>query len=356
MSVETIKTDIERKEFVKRIKARRSMKNLPIHNFDEVGEVNGKINKFFTMCEGSYLIEMYKELTSNPNNNFITCVDECLYDYNISLDDFSKTKISTILKLSNSTQYENRHKSSEAERSTKSELICSRVANLYNIKTEYVAPIRNNPFGCIVIDFLRGDEKLEDFTEFTGKNPSVYLPGSSIRRWMEPFLEGIIHRVPKLDNKTMNEIVRPMMKEMVKQYIFKKYIVHDADFCAVNFGIVSDTATNHMSVSPIYDFERCLLPGIRSGQGVGLEEDIHFLVKHWPGLLKSVLKDFTLSNEKKHEIKATISKFESDVNRAKEFYNIIDNSTYNVLTTSRIEFAHQNIDYDTVQEDREFIN
>ena len=354
MSVDKVIDAIERKEFIKRLKARRTMKSLPVHQFDEVGDTNGKINKSFGLIEGHYIEQMYYDLLSDPDNNFVTCVDECLYDQNIELEEFRNMKVSSILKVSTSTKYENRHKSSEAERSTKAELICSRVANLYNIKTEYVAPIKDNPYGCIIVDFLSGDEQLEDFGEFTGKHPTVYSAGSSIRNWMEPFLDEIVQRIPGKDYKAKYAVVRPMMKEMVKQYIFKKYIVHDADFCSANLGIVTSPANKTMSVSPIYDFERCLLPGIRSAQGDGLEEDIHFLVKHWPGLLKSIIKDFTLSQTNKQKMKKMIASFEPTTDRAREYYNIIENSTFNFLALSHIEFTQQGIDYEAINECREF--
>ena len=355
MSVERIVETIDRQEFVKRLKARQTMKRLPIHQFDEVGDTNGKINKSFGLIEGHYIEQMYYDLLADPDNNFVTCVDECLYDQKIELEEFKKMKISSILKVSKSTQYEKRHNSSEAERSTKAELICSRVANLYNIKTEYVAPIRNNPYGCIVVDFLSGDQQLEDFGEFTGKHPTVYNGNSSIRKWMDPFLDEILKRAPVKDYKAKCAYVRPMMKEMVKQYIFKKYIVHDADFCSANLGIVSTPDNKYMTVSPIYDFERCLLPGIRSGQGVGLEEDLRFLVKHWPGLLKSILKDFTLSSVDKQKMKSMIKQFEPSADKAREYFNIIENSTFNFLGLSQVEFAHQGVDFESIPEDKEFI-
>lgn len=351
MSVEKITTEIDRIEFVKRLKARQSMKRVPVHQFDEVGDVNGKINKSFGMVEGHYIENMYHDLTSNTDNNYVTCVDECLYDQKISLEEFKNMKISTILKVSKSTQYDRRYGSSEAERSTNAEIICSRVANHYNIKTEYVAPIKNNPYGCIIVDFLSGQEQLEDYSEFTGKHPTVYAPGSSIKYWMEPMLEEIIKRLPIKDYKTKYTYVRPMMKEMVKQIIFKKYIVHDADFCSANLGVITTGNPLDMKVAPIYDFERCLLPGIRSGQGVGLEEDIQFLVKYWPDLLKSIMEDFTLTQLNKQKMKNDIYTFEKSSERAREYFNIIENSTYNFLVVSQTELDKQKVKNETINEE-----
>lgn len=354
MSVDKVIDAIERREFIKRLKARQTMKRLPIHAFDEVGDTNGKINKSFGLCEGSYLEEMYHTLMSSPDNNFVTCMDECLYDQHISLEEFKERKISVILKTSKSKSYQRMHHSSEAERATKAELICSRVADLYNIKTEYVAPIKDNPYGSIVVDFLSGDEQLEDFGEFTGKHPTVYAEGSSIRNWIEPMYDIILKKAPGKTFQKRYAYVRPMLREMVKQFIFKKYIIHDADFCSANLGIVHSPDYKFMEVSPIYDFERCLLPGIRSAQGDGLDEDIAYLVSAWPGLLKTIVKDFSLTQSKKHKMKDIIRTFESRPEDAREFYNIIENSTFNFLEMARIEYEKQNINFETLEEERVF--
>lgn len=354
MSVDKVIDAIERKEFIKRLKARQSMKRLPIHSFDEVGDTNGKIDKSYGLCEGEYLEEMYHYLMANPNNNFVTCMDECLYDQQISLEEFRTRKISVIVKTSKSKSYERRHQSSEAERATKAELICSRVADLYNIKTEYVAPIKDNPYGSIVVDFLSGNEQLQDYAEFTGKHPTVYAEGSSVSKWIEPMYQEILKRAPGKTFHKKYAYVRPMLREMVKQYIFKKYIVHDADFCSANLGIVHSPDYKFMEISPIYDFERCLLPGIRSAQGDGMDEDIEFLVSAWPGLLKTIVKDFTLSAEKKQKMKGIIGTFEERTATAREFYNIIENSTFSFLERARIEYAKQGIDFETLEEEKVF--
>ncbi len=352
MGVDKVIDAIERKEFIKRLKARQTMKTLPVHAFDEVGDVNGKINKSFALCSGSYLEEMYHDLMSNPDNNYVTCMDESLYDHKIPLDEFKGRDISVILKTSKSKNYDRRHQSSEAERSTKAELICSRIADVYNIKTEYVASIKDNPYGCIIVDFLRGDEQLEDFGEFTGKRPTVYAKGSSIRNWIEPLYHEILQVAPGKTYQKKYAYVRPMIKEMVKQFIFKKYIVHDADFCSANLGIVHSPDYKFMEISPIYDFERCLLPGVRCGQGEGLEEDIAYLVSAWPGLLKSVINDFTLSLTKKQRVKGIIENFENHTDIARELYNVIENSTFNFLEMARREYKKQNIDFATFEEEK----
>ena len=352
MAVDNVIEAIERKEFVKRLKARQTMKKLPIHAFDEVGAVNGKINKSFVMCEGAYIEAMYYDLTGNPDNHFVTCIDESLYDHHISVEEFRGRKISAIVKDSDSKGYQKSIKSSEAERSTTAELICSRVADLYSISTEYVAPIKGSPYGCIVVDFLSGNEQLEDYAEFTGKKPTVYAEGSSIANWIDPLYEEILKRAPGNSFQKKFAYVRPMIKEFVKQYIFKKYIVHDADFCSLNIGVVHTPDYKEMKISPLYDNERCLLPGVRCEQGSGLEEDIAYLVKHWPGLLKSIIREFTLPQEKKQKMKSIIETFEERSDTANEYFNIIENSTLNFLEVAKREYQKQNIDLSAVEEER----
>lgn len=351
MSVDKIKKSIEKKEIVKRIKAIHAMKSLPVLPFDEVGEVNGKVNKAFARCEGIYLTDMYLDLMSTPNNNYVTCMDECLYNQKISLEEFKKRKISIILKSSKSKYYDVRYKSSKAERDSKAELICSRVANLYGIKTEYVAPIKNNPYGSIVVDFLSGNEQLEDFYEFTGRKPTVYAKGSSIGTWMELLRDEILNVAPGKTFKKKYSYVRPMIKDLVKQYLFKKYIIHDADFCYLNLGIVRTPDYKKLAIAPIYDFEMCLLPGMRSAVGEGLKEDIEYLVKYWPGLFKSVIDDFSWSHEKKQGVKSIVDTFETDETTAYNYNEMIKESTVAFLRQAKNEYKKQNIDLKTVKEE-----
>ncbi len=346
--VDKIMDTVTGSEFLKRRRAWKATREVPAHAFDEVGETNGRINKKYVLCEGSYLEEMYHDITSNFNNGYITCIDEDFVDADFTLDEFRKKKISCIMKLSEFKSYNRRYKESEAERATSAELICSRLANLFNVTTEYVAPIHDNPYGSILIDFLSGDEELMDFEEFTGTRPTVYAEGSNIGKWIEPLVNTIIKKSPVKGQNLMARVVRPMVRDFVKQYMFKKYIVHDNDLCFANIGVVHNADNTLLRMSPLYDYEKCFLPGIRSSQGQGLEDDLDYLVEHWPGLLKGVINDFTLTDEKKQQMVDIVKRFEPSAVKANEFCNLIENSTINFVGNAYMAYARQGLDVDEI--------
>lgn len=332
-------------EFIKRVKARQAMKNLPIHNFDIVGKINGYIKKQAVRCEGVYLEKMYYDLMSNPNNNYITCIDELLYNDKIDWQTFKNTKISSLLKESDLKDFDIRFNCSDAERSTKAELICSRLANMFNIKTEYVAPIKDNPYACIIIDFLKGNESIQDFREFTQTSPPVYSDGPAIKVWIESLTSAIIDKVVSNKKANFSAYVIPMVTDFTKQYIFKKYVVHDSDLCSKNISIVLTPNNEKLEISPMYDYERCLCPGIRSGQAYGIEEDIQYLVENYPTILKSIIHDFTLTPSKKQYLRSVVRLFEPLTENQTELINLVENSSFNFVTMSRITLDKENMKF-----------
>jgi len=332
---------INKYEFAKQRKALCYMKKIPLCNFSEADIPIGKIEKKFVMCRGSYLTEMYNDIMFSLINNYVTCLDSLFSQENFPLDEFKKQKISAILKKSTFTNIDEFNLESEAERSTKAELICSRIANIYNIKTEYVAPIVNNPYACIVIDFLNKDDCLLDFEEFTGEKPSVYKKDSHIKNWIEPLK---ISLIAKLRNENCTqENINSVIKDFVKQYLFKKYIVHDDDLCTTNMGIVHTFDYKYIKIAPMYDYERCLLPGHRTGQCEGLEEDLKYLAEYYAEILQDVIDDFTISEYNKNTIFNIISRFENNKSLANQYFNLINNSTLNVIKFAEKELKDLNM-------------
>ena len=48
--------------------------------FDELNvEKIGSLVKGYLRCKGKYLEPMYDYLTNNPDNNYVTCLDELIY-------------------------------------------------------------------------------------------------------------------------------------------------------------------------------------------------------------------------------------------------------------------------------------
>lgn len=317
-------------DYIKYFKAKSAMKKLPITEFDVADEPDGKITKKFVRVKGEYITQMYTDISRSSQHNYITCVDNLIYDEKIDRQEFNSMKISCILKTPPSDTYNVIVKTSEAERATMAELVCSRVANLLNIKTEYVAPIVNNPYGCIIVDFLKGKEKVESFTDFTKISPSSYLSEFDIGNWISPLVNETFFRIPgALENPHLaGDQIYPMVEDFSRQYLFKKYIVHDADLCSVNVGVIT-SPNGDISIAPAYDFEQCLMPGIRTAQGQGRERDLMLLAKNYPKILEKIAKDFSLDADKKNELIEIINTFCIRDDLKREYYDLIVNSCLN---------------------------
>lgn len=329
-------------DFVKYMKAKQVMKKLPVYSFDEVEEPDGKVIKRFVRIKGDYITKMYTDIMHSPSHNYITCVDNLLHNEKIDREEFENTKVSAILKTPPTDAYNVICKMNEAERATMAELVCSRVANLLNVKTEYVAPIKDNPYGCIIVDFLQDKEQVESFSDFTKTVPSSYLKEFDISNWISPLVNEVFFRTPgALENpQIVGEKIYPIVEDFARQFLFKKYIIHDADLCAVNVGIIT-TPDGNSSVAPAYDYEQCLMPGIRTLQGEGMEKDIMYLARIYPQILKNIAKDFTLDDSRKNKLKDILDTFCTKDDLREEYYNLMVDSCLNFSILAKESLAPQ---------------
>lgn len=335
MSGKRIWDYLNSKGLVKDMKARSALKNLPVFPFDEADKPSGKIDKKFVRCSGKYLTQMYTDITSSPAHNYITCVDTPIHKEKIDREEFECLKISAILKTPSKDLRRVSSKIPEAERATMAELVCSRVANLLNVKTEYVAPIENNPYSCLIVDFLKNKESIENYSDFTNSHQSAYIEGFYIGGWINHLASEISARTLSAELGTEYSVgrVNSVVEDFARQYLFKKYIVHDADLCDVNIGIIT-TPDGDISMAPAYDFEQCLMPDIRMMQGQGLEEDLEYLVERYPHVLKNIAGDFTLDSYRKKELKEIIDRFCPNDDLKTEYYNLIVNSCLSFVTNA----------------------
>lgn len=299
------------KEFItKRLKISKKKREYPpLVDFDLTGEIEGKEYKVYKLCLGSYLEDLYNAKTNNPNSNYVTCIDE-LFDEGIDLEEFRNTKVSVI------------HKMGMFLGECKSEIICSRLADIFKIKTQYVEPVKSR--SCLLVDFLKDDEELLNYHEFTQEKIRPYSDDFTIQESIEHILEALSKQCSIAENIDM---IKEILVEFVKQYIFKKYIVHDFDMCEGNFGFVISEKNKTIKTSPMYDCASCFQPNKRCFQGEGLEDDIRYLAKSLPGVLKQVANDFNLTPEANKRVESAISEIETNPKKAKEFSNLVINSS-----------------------------
>ena len=326
---------ISPEELVRKIRIRKAMKSVPLTSFDDTDVPDGLETKKFARCKCSYLDEMYDDVSLN-DSHYVTCVDPLIRDEEISKEEFDGMNISTIVK-----GYYGSYDISEHDLNTKledasSELICSRLANLFGVKTQYVAPIKGNPYCSIIVDFLKDKEQILNFKEFTDASPSSYLKGFDISSWINPLVNQVFFMTPDalFNPELARENVNRVVEDFAKQYLFKKYIVHDSDLCSVNIGFVV-TPDGKYEVAPAFDFSNCFAPGVRTPQGAGLEQDIEYLSKNYPNILKNITQDFELASNKKDEMKNIIQRFVPEPHLTKDYYGLVENSALNFVEMSK---------------------
>lgn len=326
---------ISPEDLVKKIRIRKAMKSVPLTSFDYTDVPDGLETKKFARCKCSYLDEMYDDVSSN-DSHYVTCMDSLLRDEKISKEEFDGLHVSTIVKGYYGSYDTDEHTLNIKLEDASSELICSRLANLFGVKTQYVAPIKDNPYCTLIVDFLNGQETIQNFKEFTGASPSSYLKGFDISSWINPLVNQVFFRTPdaifnpELARADINRVV----EDFAKQYLFKKYIVHDSDLCSVNIGFIV-TPDGKYDVAPAFDFSNCFSPGVRTPQGEGMENDIEYLSKNYPNILKNITQDFELASNKNSEMNGIIQRFVPEPHLAKDYYNLVENSTLNFVETAK---------------------
>lgn len=305
-------------------------KRPPLLSFDEVdlkGMFKGKCKKKFKRCLGWYLEDMFNEIRNNPDTNYVTCVDDVIKDPSVTLNEFGKTSVSVIYKTPRNFYVDY----------AKNEILGSRIAEAMGIKSEYVVPVKRNKY--MAVDFLSGDDLFETFSEFIDVkhlNAYVFNAGDScVRPWVECLIYSAYSKMPTKNKLHKIMDIEPLLVDAMKIYFFKKYIVHDADFCVQNLGVVYSPGYKNLRIAPAYDFEQSLMPGIRTEQGFGLIEDIEYLAKSFPHVLGKVVQELNLNVIKKDKIKSILQQHEPYEDKQKEYFNLINNSMLNLQYYSK---------------------
>jgi len=300
--------------------------------------VYGTSPKKFSQCRGSYLMDMFREIRNDPDSRYVTCVDRLIADETFTEEKFKDFPVSVILKT---------HKNEFKEEFTTNELIGSRIANLFGIATEYVAPIKDNPDKYLVVDFLTGNQQIETFCQFlnTIKLDAYHFDISRkgdccIKHYIEPLIKAVMNFYKNKSAYARAIKLKQILIDFTTQYFFKKYIIHDADLCGVNFAVVYSSRNTNLRVSPAYDFEKCFFPGRRTLQGYGMEEDLKYLTNSYPALVRSLLKTFTLTPEKRDKMQDIFNEFEPYRAYRESHYNLIVNSITALRGNADIAFKH----------------
>ena len=308
----------------KEIKSIKKLYNIPLDAFDEFerqGIFGGGINKQFARCNGSYLMDMFFELRKD-RNHYVTCVDDLIYDKTIDSSMLKKSSVSCIIKESDkNNQYSSRL----------SELIASRLANEFGINTEFVQPINGTNSCYLIIDFIKTGQSFESFRDYFDFIQGVSFYDFSnnccvLEKFMKQIPDCLRENLKSLSPIKRQVIIKKFLTDFVKQYIFKKYIIHDADICSVNAGVILTNDNNIVTLAPAFDYEQSFNPGKRISQAFGLEEDLEFLADNYPFILMNVKNTFAINSTRIKNISKIFERFDKLENRRYDYYNLVINS------------------------------
>lgn len=310
--------------------AQAKFPEVPLSTFHEVIEnddYNGFCPKENLICDGKYLLDMRHELQSNPDNYFETCVDDLIYDDEVTDEQFSNLKVSTILKKKDLSRIG----------SASNELICCRLANLFGIRTQYVAPIENHDEYILIVDFLSKRKKFLDFYDYTHLDQDKSYPYNKsnngegyIQLWIKRMLGELNRDLSKVPDPVRMRRINHILVDFIRMYIFKRYIVHDVDACVVNFGFTySKVNFSDIELAPAFDFEKAFCKSYGKFDFNGLDEDIKYLNDNFPEQLKEALSTFCINSNIYQNICDIITAF--------------DNNDKSSSAHSKISFVYKNI-------------
>ena len=291
---------------------------------DDIGE--GTSKKTFQLCSGRLLLRMYDDILGNPSCSYVTCVDQLIRTS--SREEFEKALVSVVVK-------EDRGTSLTKHKFITSELICSRLANLFGIKTEYTLPVSDDPNKVILVDFLQNvptgensnefrSQKMETFNELT--NTEVVSARSEISMWLQ-ILEDVLNnneRFSGVSTERKNQII----VDFITQFIGVSLILSNTDFNGWNVAFVHSDDTD-WALAPAYDYEYCLgnssylIDKYIQKPANFMQTNIEILAKDYPNQMVEAMQHFKLTEDKKLEIQAIFNEFSKPKDYVNQWGQII---------------------------------
>lgn len=283
--------------------------------YDEIEEAkdNGTLEKGFVRCRGKYLKELYDAM-QEPNCSYETSINDLIKS--TPYEDFQSFPVPVVIKgVRNGTQD---HMGAE--------LVCSRLANIFGVKTAFYAPVDDGAGYIMSVDFLKVLENhsknskdikaqtIETFNDIT--NSRVVHSQTPVGTWLHmldrEFLED--DRFKNLSQERKSAI----KKCLIQQILFRRYILEDNDLHGDNVAFTHCGDYSDMEVSPMFDFEYALgneffFGGMSAMQRNDIRTfDMQFLLREYPEETISILKGFEITEEKEPRIQQVISKYITD--------------------------------------------
>ena len=249
--------------------------------FDEIiAEPVGSAMKGFAMIKGEYIGEVYDIIRDNPNSHYRFCGDDFIRS--VSKDEFSKMKYSAIIR-----------KSRRGTDFAISELIGSRICELFGIECPFVAPLGKSNTVVASLDFLKYGQRMETYAEYTG---AMFDRKATAEDWARAF-----SKTMEQDNSynLTNDKKKLLTKELIKHYIVRRFLLQDNDFNCGNVALVSDKNQNNYI---LFNYSEAMPLNF-------METNIKGLMESFPEEISEVINELQITPERYEAINTIFSRF-----------------------------------------------
>lgn len=322
------------------------MRNIP--NFEEYDErsetvLEGMHSKRFVRMDSSFFADMFKEIKNNDNSTYFTYLNEFIRE-NQKAETPCIERTSVLLK----------DITSFIKTAKYSETACSKLANALQVPVVYnkyfkdrhdkklIASVDFIPKDCRFInlfDIIKEERKLRydcitpdiPFKKLNRYHVVPYkIPLKELVSVLDDCLNSDI--LPNLINEDREEIIR----QFVRQMLFRRFILADVDCKVGNFGLLYNQKTGRYKLAPCFDMELGFFGEWEDTRKEVLAKDFDFMMKQFPheiyrllGNVKKINNEKTLQNLFYDDIdeRKYINKF---VNRSKEFMDNFVNMCQNL--------------------------
>lgn len=279
--------------------------------FDEIiADPAGTATKGFAMIKGSSINEIYDIIKNNPDSHFRFCCDD--YIHTASKEEFNSMMFSAVIRKSRSDND-----------FAISELVGSRVCELLTVDAPFVAPIGKSKKIVASVDFLRYSQEMETYAEYTGVMFGRKATASDwARRFKTALDKDTVHNLTEEKKKTL-------IKDVIKHYLVRRFLLQDNDFNCGNLAIVSGSDLDLSLVS--FDFEFCLNNYLMINRSQDLpanfmEQNIKDLAEKFPEELAIAVDEMQITPEKSQAIKNILGRFLDEGYAMYWSYSIVKNA------------------------------
>lgn len=262
--------------------------------FDEIiAEPAGSSLKGFAMIKGHSISELYDIIKNNPNSHYRFCGTD--YIHNSTKEEFDSIMFSAVIRRSRKdTDF------------AIAELIGSRICELFEVDCPFVAPMGKTNKIVASVDFLRYSQEMETYADYAGVMfGKIATAGDWARRLKWALDKDTEHNLNE-------EKKKQLIKEVIKHYLVRRFLLQDNDFNCENLAVVSGSDLELSLVS--FDFEFCLnnYLMIHRSQDIPnnfMEMNIQELMQKFPEELSAVIEEIQMTPERFQAIGAIFSRF-----------------------------------------------